>query len=513
VRIYPSPVEYRKSLGIRPFSPTWETFVHAVYGIPLTSDELTLFKQMSGGRSERPGVGWTETFANTGRGSGKDDTHKSLILYECLHGGHEVAGEPRQRLPDDIILPLRGQAQGFVRMAQGEARLATNRRYVVSESADGIEFSNGTLVRVTTCDLVAVTGDTAIGGFFNEWSLWDDENSARSAIQVEANWRPSMRRMVGAPVKRLFKAGSSYIKDGEAWNCFRDHFGNDDSDILVVHGSTELFNPNIDRDWLAHERKRLGEVQYSMHFESEWQDATQTGYFPATAIEQCTRHGQSLIPVLPGRPLVIAIDAAFSENGDKIGFGVASSETGCTTIHRCGAWTVDRSPRELARRILVELCEPLRTRSIVIDQFSAAAFKQICEEEGLFVTVINWVGGEGDHSKAGKYRWFKTALIGRELALPDVVELNRDLSACQSTLLPGGGERIGVARSRRGHGDCLSAVVMACTEVSRSDFWVPSATEYLDAATALGETDFSIREPRTAYQPGVSSFERGVFRL
>lgn len=473
-----NPVEYRRGLGIRPFSPWFETLTLAMYGLPLVREQLKLWDTMSGGRRLRPGKGWTEGFINAGRGSGKDDWLKSIVNHECKNGGHEIAGAPGQRLPFQVVCPLRHQAAGTMRMIEGEAKLPRERKHVLTTTRDSVEFTNGTSAIVQTCDDVAVVGDTVIGLAYNEWTLFPGDDSATPARVIESNHEPAMRRVVGAPPKRFLKAGSSYIKDGVAWQTFDEHFGNDASDILVVRGTTLECNPNTDREWLQAQYRKHKHLA-PMHFESVWVDATFDNYFPGEDIQEAIQDGYQVIPWQRGTPVVIAADAAFSDKGDLFGWGVASSKPGRfdkvtrergprrVTVHECGAWKPDRDPREMARRLRDTVCRRYHTNRVIIDQHAARAFAVLCKDVGLHPIIVNWKAGEDKGSKVQRYRDFRTSMQSGDIFLPDNAVLKRDLYSCQSTLLPGGGERIQVPRTTRGHGDCLSAVVMAATTAAQ----------------------------------------------
>lgn len=468
-----NPIEYRRALGIRQFSPAWTAFTKALYGLPLDDSERPLWHHMADGIPDRPGVGWEEAFANVGRGGGKDDAIKTLINFECRFGGHEIAAAPGQRLPADAICPLREQAVNTIRMVQGEARLALNARYVVRDTVNGVEYANGTVARVQTADDVAVVGDTLCMLVLNEWALFPLD------VPIESNARPALRRVTGAPRKRIIKISSSYTKDGDAWNCFRDHFGRE-SDILVVRGSTEFFNPNIDLQWLAKERRKLGPALAAMHFECEWLDAIREGFFTQAAREQAVQQGELRLPIVR-TPVTIAADMSFSESSDdRVGWAVASTiidrtdgvtERG-TILHAAGGWKVDRSPRDMAVRLRDEVCVPFGTRDIIIDQYCDRTFQQLCEDVGIHATVVPWVGGDGEASKADRYRSFRTAMVDGLLIMPDIPELVRDITDCRSKHLPGGSERIEVPRSKRGHGDVLSAAILAATESMQSPIYL-----------------------------------------
>jgi hypothetical protein len=523
--------EYRVLSGRRPFSPAFATLAKAIDGIPLDLAEQELFRQMSGGRSERPGVGFWEVFVNAGRGSGKDDFVSSLTVRECRFVGHEIAGAPGQRLPFQVVCPLRNQAQGTIKMTQGEASLPFNRRYVARQTADSVEFVNGTVAQVQTCDDVAVVGDTLIGLVFNEWSLFSPDGSASSARNVENNARPALRRMRGTPRKLFIKLGSSYIKDGSAWECYRDCYGRDDAPVLVVAGPTEFWNPNVDPAFLESERRALGELLFSMHYGGVWPDAVVEAWFGSESIIRARQEGLHELPRKAEVPVHIALDLSTSTTSrDKVGWAVASSTVGDfdhelgarrsrrTVLHTCGAWDVDRSPREIARRLRDEVCDRFGTRRIIIDQYSDQAFAQLCRDVGLTPKIIPWRGGEAPRdvmreteaerlpTKSDRYRSVRTAMASGDLLIPDNAELLADLRACRGTLLPGGGERIEVPRSTRGHGDVLSASVMALSQAMIGNARIPES-ELTDAERReRARKQHATRQAMIAFACGGGSF-------
>jgi hypothetical protein len=458
-----------------------------------------------------------------GRGGGKDDAIKTVVNYECVDGGHEIGASPGQRMPVLVLCPLRNQSVGMLRMVQGEAQLSKMRPFVANITRDSVEYVNGLVACVQTADEIGVVGDTVPLAIRNEWALFPD------ARAIDANLRPALRRIIGTPPHRLIAITSSYIRDGLAWETFRDNFGRADTDVLVVQGSTELFNPNIDRSWLATERRRLGELLYLMHFHCEWQDAIFEQWLPGVAITSSVQAGCYELPYKPSPEsyITIACDAAFSREGDRFGWSVASTKLGAfdpalgergrltTTVHACGAWRVDRDPRGMAIRLRDEVCVRFHTRQIIIDQYSAHAFAQICRDVGLQPFIVAWTAGEraddAHLSKLQRYKNFRTALSDGSLRLPDVTELVADLRALRGTLLPAGGERVEVPRTSRGHGDTLSAVVMSTSVAAQNAVWIASRRVRRAAINlpsyATGDEPLTIADASTE-QGGTKLFER-----
>jgi hypothetical protein len=60
----------------------WETFLAAVYGLPMSEAEIETFRRHTGRSQPRPG-GYSEAVAIVGRHSGKSQVAAMLVVYEA----------------------------------------------------------------------------------------------------------------------------------------------------------------------------------------------------------------------------------------------------------------------------------------------------------------------------------------------------------------------------------------------------------------------------------------------
>lgn len=475
MKSFRDPVEYRASLGIRPFSPAWSATLKGLYGSPMTAEEIDLFVRLSGGVEPRDG-GWDECFANVGRRGGKDDTAKSVALFEAMHVPHSVVASPGQRLVMPVITPLRSQAEGLIKMAQGEAKLPANRKAVARTTASEVEFKNGVILSVQTCDAVAVVGDTVPFVVCNEWSLWPGAGSVMPASVIESNLRPARAPVIGAPVRRKINIGSSYIKEGLAFDTFLEGYGNPASDILVLHGSTEDFNPNIDKAWLEKERRRIGDRSFAMHYLSEWQDAIEDGWF-GDCISTCVdTERTSPLPRREGVQYIVAIDQAFS--GDQFAICVAHCEERDGALPRVVVDMVDAWKAPRGKKLSVDvavlrckaICHQYGTSSLVLDQFSSHMLINDFARVGITARESVW-----NKDKPALYRSVRDSMVDGLVRLPNDPALIREFSSIRGKLLASGHEQIAGAGA---HDDRVSAAVLAITEAMKMR---PSPSIGLDA--------------------------------
>jgi len=444
-------------------SPAFTTYTKGLYGVPLSAAEDELFRRLSNGVSPRPGEGWLQGLANAGRGSGKDDTLSTFTGFECVHGGHEISGAPGQRLPSLVICPLRNQAVGSLKMVQGIAALPQVRRHVANVTRDSVEFKNGTVAMVQTFDDVAVAGDTVIQAHLNEWALAPGSDAAVSDFDLKSNLLPALRQVRGAPPHRLLMWTSSYIQDGDAWETFRDHYGVNTSDVLVFHGGTTDFNPNIDPAYLDRMRRLMTASEYAMHFESVWLESRKDGWF-GEVLESCVdRDVDDRDPAEEVRYWA-AIDAAF--RGDRFALAICHvDDAGRVVLDVIEKWAPERGRPLSVARVVAESARVLKSygcRMALADQFSFDPLRELYRERGIILREAPWTS----ESKPFRFRLVRDAMTDNLVRLLDDRDLLREFHAISGTLLRSGGERI---EAKRGHDDLVHAVVLAMSEAMTRD--------------------------------------------
>lgn len=377
---------------------------------------------------------------------------------------------------------------------------------VVSDGADAciIERPDGKTVSFealpATAGGGAVRARTLIAAMLDECAFFRDEDYSVNDRDIYDAVDPR----VTIPGGFSLVSSTPWIESGllhEEW--VRD-YGHPETG-LCAHTTTSLMRQGDAMIEAAIARARIKSPKNAeREFDAVFGAVSSGLFFPVADAQSCTAAGQLVIPVATNAQVLIVADAAFStESTDRFGWAVVSSmasprqqaegfeerrERRITTVHECGGWEVDRDPRAMAARLRDEVCVRYGVRRIVIDQYSDRAFAQLCGDVGLIADIVHWVGGEAEDSKAERYRRVRTAMLTRHLLLCDNPQLRQDLAACRSTLLPGGGERIAVPRTRRGHGDCLAAVVLGASEViMRPTQIVPDESPEERAARQLEE--------------------------
>ncbi len=418
-----------------------------------------------------------------GRRGGKSSTLCRLCVVVALWGEWSVPPG------DTAVIPIVS-----VKREEAADRLTTVRAIL---SAIGVRHSvRGTdieiperraCISVTTCSLAGTVGFTSVMLFADEMAAWSNaETGANPAAEVMASLRPTM-----ATQPTAFEVDSS-----APWG-FDDHHaqlfaaGEDNSSLenggkvagagqIVSFAETWVANPTI-TEAETHDLEPDPRA-WARAYAAQPSESVQADWF-SLALDRAMAEPRCTELVLPWVRYTVAIDPAFSR--DHFGWAVLSSRTlpseaerprRMTRIHAAGAWKVDRSPLEMAIRVREELCIPWHVASdglnpgVFTDQFEGFSFTELARQAGVVLHVVPWTGGTGETSQLARYKSVRLAMLEGCLQLPPVLAaadgprpdgLASELRRVSSVLLPSGGERIVLPRSKDGgHMDSVSAMVL-----------------------------------------------------
>ncbi|HEY3494355.1 MAG TPA: hypothetical protein VGK73_06705 [Polyangiaceae bacterium] len=390
-----------------------------------------------------------------GRGGAKSHTSSKVALNETLFGDWRVP--PGER-----------HFWAFVSARREEAE----QRVVLLESflrALGVPFDTkgGTIVlrdlprgfKVFACNIGAVSGFRCFGYSADELAKWNVEG-VNPAGEVCASLNAMTVTHPGA--RRLLISSPLGLTD---YHATRFDAGDNESQVTAWAPS-----------WVANPTG-ITEEQTKQTEPDERVRAREYGAIPGSGItDDWFGAGVGMAAVSdvpqwqPWMRVVVAVDQAFAQ--DRFGWAVCSSvarETGrLTTIHEVGAWKPDRTPGEMAARVKREVCAKYGvghddSTRIFCDQHEGFSFRELARRESLWVEVVPWTGGEGETSKATRFRTVRMAMLQGEFRMPDEPNLIKQFRSVRGVILPSGGERIEVQRTVEGHGDAVSALVLAAS--------------------------------------------------
>jgi hypothetical protein len=101
---------------------------------------------------------------------------------------------------------------------------------------------------------------------------WRSEDSASPNYEVHGAIQPGLARI---PSSTLILISSAHKRSGLLYQKWKDHYGRNDDDVLVVRGTTLQFNPTFDGKIIA--RQLAADPQlYGAEYNSIWRDDLQS---------------------------------------------------------------------------------------------------------------------------------------------------------------------------------------------------------------------------------------------
>jgi len=212
----------------------WKTVLKAADGLPMSAEEIEFFKSIAGGR-EPPASRMRELWIVAGRRAGKDSVASMLATFAAATFNAPHLLRPGERGLVACMAVDRKQAGivlGYIRaffedipllagMVQGDMR------------AEGFSLSNGIDIEVMSNSFRAVRGRPILLGIFDELAYWRDENSAKPDEEFYRAIEPGLITLASAG-SRIIAISSPYRKSGLLYKNFKDSFGKEDDQILVV---------------------------------------------------------------------------------------------------------------------------------------------------------------------------------------------------------------------------------------------------------------------------------------
>jgi hypothetical protein len=270
----------------------WFVFLRALFGLPLTSRELPLFRQCTG-RDAPPTAPAKEGWLICGRRSGKSFMLALVAVYlGCFfnYRRHLQAGERGTIM---IIAGDRRQARTTFRYIQSLLRAVPMlNKLVQRETADAFDLNTGVTIEVAVASFRSVRGYTVVAALCDELAFWQNaDNSANPDTEIIAAIKPAM---ITVPNSMLLVASSPYAQRGALFSAFRQHFGKDGDPVLVWKAPTRVMNPTIAQREIDEAMER-DPARYTAEYLAEFRADVET-FVSREVVEACVVDGRYELP-------------------------------------------------------------------------------------------------------------------------------------------------------------------------------------------------------------------------
>lgn len=218
----------------------WKAVLKAACGEHLGSKELQRFREVA--ERDPPSHQVRELWCVVGRRGGKDSVAAAVAVAMCFEDYLKYL-RPGERASVLCLANDRDQARIVLRYIK--AHFETNDLLypmVERETESGLELTNNVEIVVSTNSYRAVRGRTLACVILDEVAFWRDESSANPDEEVYAALLPGLATL---PNSMLIGISTPYRRSGLLFTKWKDHYGQDDPDVLVVRGASTLFNPTL----------------------------------------------------------------------------------------------------------------------------------------------------------------------------------------------------------------------------------------------------------------------------
>jgi hypothetical protein len=257
---------------------TWFACLRAAFGLKLDEDQLKLFKAVAGDRAP-PSRRVRELWALVGRRGDKTEMAAAIAIFIAVFGRHKLS-----RGNKGMVLILA--------MSMDQARVAFDycleflqaskilRKEIKSTTVTEIRLKNGIIIAVHANSFRSIRGRTLIACVMDEVCFWRDDQTAVPDKEVYTAVLPSLLTTDGV----IVGISSAYRRSGLMFEKFRDYFGQNNEDILVVKGATTVFNPTVDQARLQ-SMKEADPTAAASEWDSEFR-ADLAGFLDDNIIDQ-----------------------------------------------------------------------------------------------------------------------------------------------------------------------------------------------------------------------------------
>jgi hypothetical protein len=322
----------------------WLVWLKSLFALPLSDTELAVFQKCTA-RTRAPEREPKESATIVGRRGGKSKMAALVGAYIAAFIDFKPYLSTGERPMVLILARDREQAKtvfGYLSgIVQAVPMLASR---VVAEYGDELVLDNSIIIAVKTSDFRAVRGVTVVCAICDEVAFWNfDSASANPDTEVLRALRPAMATI---PNAKLILISTGYAMAGVLYSLHREHYGKDDSPVLVWQADTRTMNPRISQEFIDEQIDLDPEAG-----RSEWgglfrEDISQA--FPIEMLEQCVVPGRVELPPVKG-VAYFSFDDPMGGRGDFWAKAIAHKQQDKTVVDLIRAWPPSLGVHDIAK--------------------------------------------------------------------------------------------------------------------------------------------------------------------
>lgn len=442
----------------------WLTFLAALYGLPLAPEEEAQFCRHTGrSRYAPPEAGWREAVVITGRQSGKSRIAALVASYEAAMAAREPDRTELYALL--IAQDQRASLRTLLRYAVAPFEsVPALERSVTSQTADALTLASGVVLAAYPCRPAAVRGLRARVAAVDELAFFITSEGRPVDVEMLRAVRPTLATTGG----RLLVLSSPYGQAGALWELHRQHYGKDDSPVLVWQASASEMNPTLPQDYLDRMAQDDPEA-YRSEVLGEFRAGVAALFDPET-IDRVVVPGRRELAPVPGVRYAAFVDPSGGRSdsftmalGHRQPIGERAGDRAVVDLVR--AWRPPFNPVEVVAEAAAVLAG-YRLYQVTGDAYAGEWPPQAFRERGVRYAPA-------EQPKSDLYLGLLAAVNSQAVQLPDVPDLLRELRGLERRRGSSGRDRVD---HRPGSHDDLANAVAGVVSLLRKPRSVPRIT-------------------------------------
>jgi hypothetical protein len=315
------------------------------------------------GRQSLPGRPFREAWVAVGRKGRKSATAGALAVYCAVYGQWKRAPGETLRvvvvgLSKDQAKLVRDYAAAILDSRPGLARL------VMARDSENIRLTNGVEIACYPNSFRLVRGPTICCAILDEVAVWwNNELAANPDREILRALKPAM---ITQPDSLLIGLSSPYARKGLLYEKYRDHFGRDDSSVLIWQAPTDVMNPQVDRAEIE-QAYRDDPVSAAAEFGAEFRSDLQS-YVDRETLEACVTLGCHERAPVQGLHYSAFLDAAGGSGTDSMALCIGHQQGGIVVVDCLREIKPPFSP-ESAVAEFAGTCKAYRVSRVISDKW------------------------------------------------------------------------------------------------------------------------------------------------
>lgn len=434
----------------------WRTVLKTLYGLELKKDEQELFIEHTE-RKIIPATGFKEMYCIVGARGGKSYISALIACYMALFGDFKEHLAKGERAWIFCVATDKDQAKIVLSYIKGILELFPE--MVEKDLMWQVELKNHITIAVKTCNYRAGRGFSTACIILDELAFYRTETSANPAEELLISLLPRL-----LPNGLLIGISTPYGKFGYLYEVYKEHYGKEDSDVLIWKAPTKVMNPQHEQSWMNRLLKR-DKIKMRAEYMAVFREDVES-YLSEEEVDAVIKRGmRGSLPVL-GTRYFCFVDMSGGRK-DFFALSIGHNEGGRVVVDRIE----ERRPQDPA--IVVDeftaILKDYRLSRITGDRYAGEWPRSAFNKRGVRYDVSSL-------DKTDIFLQFSPIVAMQKVQLPDNEVLKNQLLSLERKTRQGGKDAI---EHPRGLHDDLANACAGCAVMLAKGGTVELTPEYM----------------------------------